>query len=707
MRGGRSRRRARGGSIGARAALLALAAAALAGSGIAPVVRAQGGEADDGLGGLAGPEALGAIERFVPPGMEASPEELAAWQQAEDGQNIRARELAEQILRRNPSSYVGHFVLGHVYHYGEANVPRALFHTRRAYELYRARWGEPPSPSAPWRWHARIVQELVWALADLELYEEQLAWMARYNEVYDPDLLAEMAWPLMKLRRFDAARAAARAAQATGNPRQEEIALNALCAVEFEAGNDQASYAACRAAMDLHGADPRVQSAVDFTNFAEAARSVFRLDEAERVDQLATEAHTSWYGNPHVELAELYVREGRFVEALASLREVPRYRARRPPHVQDSDRSEARRALAEFFLVIGRPADALRITEQMVLAPDRRGHNSRDPAQDTAIAALLDRRARAMEAERIEVEALGAPVHERLWAWARATKLRLEAWSAGRQAARALADDQRLIGTFMIGTARSAVLPPWLAGELVQVLGPGVASEAVRRARAEDRRPGAGAYYDAFEAEAALASGDPERARELALRALGAGEGGTALQPAETLLRARAHAIAAEAARRSGETARALESYDQAFQTDPGIFRRMDLRVPARVTMRGGAVADEVGSLIASSGRFVAGEGQGGLTVEVSGDAQRAQACLIGASGSVLACAEETRESSEGGDAFSARVARSFLAAAFAPRIDLTQTDATGLDGSNVTSRDPLRTLFGTSDEGEPAPDGE
>jgi tetratricopeptide (TPR) repeat protein len=663
--------------------------AAIAGCAIviAAEVRAQDGEVED-LEGLD----IGAIQQMASPGMEASPEELAAWQDAEAGRNIKARERADAIVRRNPSSYVGHFVLGFVYHYGEANFPRALFHTQRALELYTARWGRDPGPDAPWRWHARMIQELVWAHADLEHYDEQLRWMQAYNETYEPDLIAEMAWPLMKLRRFDQARQVARAAQGSGNGRQEEIALNALCAIEFEAGDDQASYRACRAAMELHGGDPRVQSAVDFTNFAEAARAVFRLDEAERVDQLATEAQTSWYGNPHVELAELYVRGGRYIEALAQLKQVPRYRDRRPPHVREADRNEARRALAEFFLVIGRTEDAIRITHRMVIAPDRRAHNSRDPQQDIAIAALLDRRARAMEADRVIVAALGAPIHERAWAWVISLGHRFDAWRSGRQAARALADDTRLVGTFMIGTSRSAVLPPWLAGELAEVLGPGVTIEALRRARAEDDREGSDAYYDAFEAEATLHGGDPERARELALRSLGA------LQPAEALLRARMNAIAAHAAREIGETHRALESYDQAFQADPGIFARMELAVPVRIVARGGDVASEVGSLIADSPRFDVDDV--GLRIEVDADGAQGRACLLGASGSVLACAEESSRPGEAEGEFAARIATAFHAAAFAPRVDLTQADASSLDGSNTMARQPLDALFGTEGSG-------
>lgn len=634
-------------------------------------------------------DVLGDVPVFLPAGMEAAPDEGAAWTEAQAGRFIKARELADGALRRDSSSYVAHFVLGFVYHYGEANAPRALFHTERALALYQAKWGREPEPLAPWRWHAKIIQELAAVHGELEHYEEQLRFMALYNESYRPHLMAEMAWPLMKLRRFDAARQAARAAQATGEPRQLEIALNALCAIEFEAGDDRASYDACRAAMELHGGSPERQSAVDFTNFAEAARSVFRLDEAERVGLLAARAQTSWYGNPHVELAELYIREGRFIEALASLREVPRYRARRPPHVQESDRNESRRALAEFFLVVGRAEDAMRITEQAVLAPDRRGHNSRDPRQDEAIAALLDRRARLMHADALMVEVLGAPFYERIWAWVSACKLRFDAWSSGRRAARALADDARLVGTFMIGTSRSAVLPPWLAGELVQVLGPGIAAEALTRARAEDRRAGASPYYDAFEAEAAHRSDDFGSARALSLRAL---EG---LAPAETLLRARMHAIAADSARVLGDLPRAVESYDQAFQTDPGVFVRMELEVPARISTRGGTIGRATGELIASSPRFVSEDV--GLRIEIEDSVQRGQACLIGASGSILACAEEERRSAESDDDFARRLSSSFHRAAFAPRIDLSQTDANGLDGANVVSRDPLRTLFGVS----------
>jgi hypothetical protein len=54
----------------------------------------------------------------------------------------------------------------------------------------------------------------------------------------------------MKLGRFEEARMSARQGIASGDPEQIRIALNALCAIEFEAGNDRASYSACRQALD-------------------------------------------------------------------------------------------------------------------------------------------------------------------------------------------------------------------------------------------------------------------------------------------------------------------------------------------------------------------------------------------------------------------------------------------------------------------------
>ncbi|HEY6879574.1 MAG TPA: hypothetical protein VI299_16220, partial [Polyangiales bacterium] len=387
----------------------------------------------------------------APAGMEATPSELEAFYATVSGKLIRARELAQAVLQKNPESYVALYVLGEVEHDAEANFPRAVFNYERARAIFEAKYGPTPGEAQPWRWHTRILLSLANAYGEIEQHEKKLGLLARYNELYDPDHLSERAWPLMKLRRYDDARRAAAEGIATDDPRQREIALNALCAVEFEAGRDDASYVACKRAMDNARSLGNEQDPADLMNFAEASRSVFKLDEAERIDREATEVATAWYGNPWSELAELYLREARLGEALSALREIGNYRSSRPPHVRESDRNENRRALSSFFVLLGRPDDALRVTQKGMVAPDRRGHNSRDPAQDRSVSALLDRAAHVLKAERTREEAAAKPLYARLYARGEAWLAESEGWLSARRAVRAVSGEDYLAGSFQIG----------------------------------------------------------------------------------------------------------------------------------------------------------------------------------------------------------------------------------------------------------------
>ncbi len=619
------------------------------------------------------------------PGAPGTPQELRAWALVRADHLIEAREAAETALQADATSYIAHFVLGYVYHYAEASFPRALYHEREALRLFVRRHDNPPREA--WRWHARILREMAATQGDLENHRERLALIEEYNVLYDPDVVAETAWALMKLGRFDDARSAARAGIETGDPRQLEISLNALCAVEFEAGNDSASYDACRRALDHARVTPGEPNAVDLTNFAEAARAAFRLAEAEEVLLEATRAPPAWYVNPWLELAELYTRGARFPEALDALRRVNPYRAQRPPHVRDSDLNEGRRALAAFFLVVGRAADALEITDKALVAPDRRGHNSRDPAQDRAIIALLDRRARRVVAETTIEQSSALGFTTRAMAHAEAWRGRFEGWMSGRQAVRLLAEEDRLIGTCKLGTSSSAVTPPWLLGELVQIAGAGVMLEALRRADRQDEREGAAPYYDAVAAEAALVRGDEARAEELATRAR---EG---FGPGEALLQARTDAVRAVAMAAQTGVESALPAFERALAKDPGVFRRLEIALPIRVRVEGDDSTRDVADALSRSPRFDVGDV--GLELSVRGSAASVEVCLQGGSGNALGCVTQTPRTDEPLDIFVQSAVNAFHEAIFAPRIDLSQGDIHGLDGSNRVGRDALEDLLG------------
>ena len=49
-------------------------------------------------------------------GSSATPEEREAWLFAEAGRHIKAREMADTILRKHPESFVANLVIGYVNH---------------------------------------------------------------------------------------------------------------------------------------------------------------------------------------------------------------------------------------------------------------------------------------------------------------------------------------------------------------------------------------------------------------------------------------------------------------------------------------------------------------------------------------------------------------------------------------------------------------
>ncbi|MBW2717856.1 MAG: hypothetical protein JRD94_04670 [Deltaproteobacteria bacterium] len=625
---------------------------------------------------------LAAAQDMVPPllleGEEGEVEELALWELVERQRYVKTRDDAEHYLAEHPDSYVAHLALGMAQHYGEANFPKALFHEAHALELFEAREGPQPLPSQPWRWHARILIGLTRAHGDLEHYDEQLAFMYRYNELYTPQLRAELAWPLMKKREFEKARLAAEEGLATGDPYQIERAKNALCAIEFEAGDDQKSYEVCQDAVEYGATHFGTATAVDLGNYAEAARAVFRFDKAERLLMEASKSGLSWYGNPWLELADLYMRAGRFAEALSALREVPGHRAHRPAHVRDSDRNEARRSLAAFLLLMGRPGEALRITDKAAVLPDRRAHNSRDPEQDRSIVALLDRQARLTLAEMTVERAVAKPFYSRWWARGKALRLRFEAWMSGRQVARFLDDEARLVGTFAIGTARSAVMPPWLLGELVGTLGPGVVRAAIARVANEDPRRGAIAYYGAILAEVSLAQHDYEEAVDHASAAL------KGLQPGDELLRQRVVAVLARSLSDPRET---TALYEQVLAIDPGLFRRLGWALPVEVESSDAGIDRALATAVVRSPRFESSSD--GLRVQINGS----RICLFGRTGTAWGCSEEHFEEDDTGESYAQRVVDSFHRTVFSPRVDLSRIDINSLDGSNRVTRNPLDML--------------
>jgi tetratricopeptide (TPR) repeat protein len=596
-------------------------------------------------------------------------EELQAYALAKSDRYVKARELAEQVLRANPDSYVAHFVLGLAQYYGEGNLPRALWELRTARAIYERRYGPIPSRAAPWRWHSEILIELADLLGDMDRLQEKLEVLDAHDRAYAPPLYAERTWPLMKLGRYDEARAMVQKALATGRPRQRRVALTSLCAIESEAGTREDSYRACQAAAD-EVRPSRHDGTAEFSNAGEAALGMLRLDEAERDFLEATGRPVTLYGNPWAKLVDLYLREGRLAEAVSAMKQVHIYRRRKPAYTDQLSQAETDQLAAMLLLELGRPEEALPITGRALARPDRRGGISSQKEQAEAGAAILDRMARREAAARLGEERVTAGFWGALrLAW-RQARLRIQAWTSGRRAAVLMANRRRLVATIRPCFSGGADAPGWAVGELVAILGPGVVEHAVAEARREETLPAAAPYFDAVDAEVALARGDDRRALDTAWRAL------RGLPSAEVLISGRVAAVGAAAARRLGEANLEAGLLGDVLQKDPANVRRLDLALPVTITNDGSAVGRAAARLLGRSPRFRAGGGAFTLA------ATAGSVCLHTQTGAVVVCAEAQPRAGEDADGFARRLVDELHRRAFAPRIDLSQTDVRSLDGS-------------------------
>lgn len=613
-------------------------------------------------------------------GTERYDEELwarAAREALVQGKNIRARELTQQILDRDPDSFVGHCMMGVVQHRAEGNLPRGVYHLELARRIFEGRYGSAPGPDDPWRWHARILSSLASVKGEMGRHEEKIELLLEHDQLYSPPQPADRGWPLMRLRRYDEARrAVAEALLLEDQPDQVAHALTALCAIEAELQDREKAYRACLDAADFERLED-YPGPTPFTNAAEATFGLLRFDEAENLVIEASE-HFLWgtVSNPWLDLTQLYLAQGRTAEALEAVREMFTWRRRQPPFMDEQNRAETELTSAVFLLVAGHEKEAARITKRAVERPDRTGFTSSESEQLEAASALADTLvARTLMERRLEEASWSGP-WDRAKALAAALDFRLRAWTSARRAAALLADERILLATLRPYLAGAVELPEWLEPELVSALGPGVVRAALDDARNAETLAEAEGYFLAYEAEAAFLAGDEKGALALVDRAL------RTLPGAEVLLRARMAVRGAQAAEELGLRSRSLELFDQALQMDPGSVRRLGAALPATIEAAPGPISAAAAKALRRSPRFTDPDGRGGFRVTVEGLADSGEAHLVGPRGTRFASARVTPRAGETSEDLGRRLARTLHEEAFALRVDLTQSDLSSLDGS-------------------------
>ena len=617
------------------------------------------------------------------------PAEAAVLSAAEAGEPIKARRAAEELLAGDPESLVGRYVLGlSMAEDGDFSRARAeLEHAERAWaQRYGSKWS---ASSPPWRVHARVLLALEDVTGMMDDREAQLHWIDAYNESYSPLMVAERAWPLMKLGRLEEARASAQRGIDIEDEEQGMIGYNTLCAIAGESGDRRDHWKACAKSRLLLPTtyDPTVA----LMNAAGAAQGVLDFVTAEAMLQEATRGVPTGPANPWTELVWLYLGQARGADAVAAARSMQSWRSRAPAQYRDQSRAESDSALSATFLAFGDGARALSTANRALDFPDRLGFKSADSDQATGSAALLRLAARRLAERRTHEDAQADSLPQRLGYGLRRLLPSFGAWVDRSAVTMALTDKRRLRSTLRLYVEGGFGTPPWLVGELVPVLGAGVVAAEVARFQATESESTMRAYHDAIYAECAWWRGSRTDALLLATRAF------DALPETEKLLRARLAAIRADAAWAEGDKESALDAYELAMELDPSTVRRLGLELPAEVRLAGTGEASEATAEIldrsptlrSSSGAFV-------VTVEASGTSVRA--CLTTRRGARLGCSETALPTRAGEEASvptaadHARVAaEDFHATVFSMPHGGTGVDLRSLDGTNVVHTEKAR----------------
>jgi tetratricopeptide (TPR) repeat protein len=647
------------------------------------------------------------------PSFDRTADEDEVYRLYEEGKLITARRKVEELLEKDQDSIVAHFVYGNVLRQSEGSLPEAAHHLGRARELYESKYEVSPVPreGVPWLLHRELLYSMQMVAGEMEKHEYRLSMLDFYDSLYDPNLTAEHAWPLMRLGRFDEAREYAEKAIQSMDPFQRSLGRNALCALEGEAREREPRFAACLAAFqdakDRAKNDPidappdqRTNVAVHAYNAAMAANAVLRPDEVERLAIEGTSRLEFTPANPWRVLTRLYTGQGRMDEAVSSLREMQSWRSRQPAWLRDQDRAETDSAFATVMLLAGETDVALRSATRALERPDRRGLTSSSPEQALGAHALLRRavgRAHAeSEAERATWMGTIEGYETTMGGWG----ARMRSWADDERIISVLSDDERLVSTFrMYVHGGIEPVPVWLLGDLVDVLGPGVVEVVMEMVREQEDLEAFDPYYAAIDAEVALARGDSGEAIELAAKAI------DELPETERLLRGRMAAIGARAAADRDDDARRLSFLTTAMEMDAGVIRRMGLSLPARIENRAqGEAASRAFELLERSPRLDTGED--GFVVTVEGSGQQLSACIYTSTQTLLACGEPKvpTEIPDGAgpeaepvplkisdDDYAALVAEGFHKRAFAMPVVLSNVDLASLDGTSTVNEQAAR----------------
>jgi hypothetical protein len=600
------------------------------------------------------------------PGMAITSDEQAILNELDREKFIKARELAQKLIAKDKNSFIATYALAIVHHEEEGNHARALFHIRAAEKLLYKRGLEPS-------WHIKVLREESAILSEMDNTDEQIRVLDRHARLYPPGNPSRKIWPLLKEKRYDEAKKLAEEVATSEDANERLTAHNGLLTVWEEQRLREEAFQAGRVATEHFP-----NSCIIHRNAGILAWERFKPQVAEEWLLHGTNARDNDCGEtPFTDLAWHYLLAGEVNQAVSALKKangVPIAKRNRARYV-----IMRRALLADLLHVLGKPDQAERLAREVYEQPERTGTTSNSAAISRLTRTMrywlaLDAKLN-YEAEKASYRGIASGITAR-------TKLALERWEVRRALFQLSADEQALL-TITRPNLGDFHIARWTTGGLVEILGSGVMQTAVANARALDAKfPEATPYLDALEGEIAYRTDDLPRALELADKAL------AGIPSADGLIRWYVMAWQADARWREGDHEKALAGYHEVLLKLPSALRILDLALPVTITHDGSGRAEEAADAIADSPRFE--HSSNGFQISLTSQGKTLTACLSDKHGMQFACASSDKDVETALDAFHA--------AAFSPKVAVTQADLNSLDG-NTSSRTADQVLEGLLDK--------
>ncbi len=610
------------------------------------------------------------------PMLRGTPEEREALASLEADKPIRARELAEKILKDHPESFLATWVLSQIFHLEEGRHPRARYLVLQAKSMLLGKYGQRPTDDAAIWWHKQILESESEILGEMEDREGQLAALDEYDALYLPKLTRDRVWPLMKLARYEEAIAAAKSLLRRDDLLERVAGYNGLMAVEDERLDRLASYN-----WGIQGIEAaQGRSCILYHNTAQSALTLFRFSEAEELARKAIRA--DFYDCPsssYYHLANIYLNQGEFNKSVSAFKKL--VRSRIAPRYRPMFDKDNKSILVEILLSLGKTNEALKLVRDIFEHPDRPGMTSVS-LDDLRFGSgvqfwlALDQ-ARQTELERASARSFWDGFDIRNEARAH----RVKQWEIERTLLYLAPRDEILITNFrpFLRGVR-----PWTAGWLGKMVGVGLARAALEEARTLDEpqlgEAGHG-YFRAVLGELQYHAGDWDDAIASGEEAL------KLLQPENVLLRLRTGAYIAAAMGQVGQgnSARAVALLREVLHTYPTAARQLGIRVPVAISHDNDPFTTAIAERLVDSPRLDVDVDDPAFRVTVTGNRKKVSMCLATRDGFRLGCGEkEFERPGDDEDEDVALACDAFHAGAFAPMVSLTSADINSLDGSTV-----------------------